>query len=106
MRALEVAFDALRAEHSAVERELLPGFEADHFVVADLELDAALLSAEATVRLDEPLRLDARRQPRGGHLGQVRAEPVCNRAVVYGDRCHKAPWARPNKARRHFGQTC
>src|SRR4029453_16120159 len=36
MRALQVALDSLRAEHAAVERELLPGLEADDLVVAHL----------------------------------------------------------------------
>ena len=59
VRALQVALHALRAEHAAVEREVLPRLEADDLVVLDLELDAALLAAEAAVRLDEPVGLDA-----------------------------------------------
>src|SRR5262249_12296924 len=51
MLVLHVALDAFRAEHAAVERELFPRLEADDLVVLDLELDAALLSAEAAVRL-------------------------------------------------------
>ncbi len=105
MRALQVALDALRAQHASIERELFPRFEANHLVIVNLELNAALLSAEAAVRLDQPLRLDARRQPRAGHRRQVRAESVDDRELVYGDRCHSAPWASPNSARRHFGQT-
>ena len=58
MRALQVAFDAFRAEHPAIERKFLPGLEADHFVVADLELDAALLAAETAMRLDQAFGLD------------------------------------------------
>ena len=66
MRALQVALDALGTEHTVVEGELLPRLEADDFIVLDLELDAALLAAEAAVRLDEPVRLRAvRRRPRG-----------------------------------------
>ena len=34
MRALEVALHALRAQHPAIERELLPGLEADDLVVS------------------------------------------------------------------------
>lgn len=36
-----------------IERKLIPGFEADHFVAADAELETALLSAEAAMGLDE-----------------------------------------------------
>src|SRR5687768_17801686 len=57
MRSLQVAFHALRAEHAAVERKLLPRFEPNHLIVANLQLNAALLAAEATVRLHEPFRL-------------------------------------------------
>ena len=67
MRALQVALHAFGAEHAAVERKLLPRLEADDLVVFDLELDAALLAAEAAVRLDEAIGLDAGRQPRAGH---------------------------------------
>ena len=76
MRALQVALHAFRAQHAAVEGELLPRLEADHLVVADLELNAALLSAEAAVRLHEPIGLDAGRQPRAGHRREVRAEAL------------------------------
>ena len=54
MRALQVALHALRAEHAAVERKVLPRLEADDLVVPNLELDPALLAAEAAVGLDEP----------------------------------------------------
>jgi len=53
--ALEIAPDPLRAEHPLVERELLPRLEADHLVVPHLELDAALLAAEAAMGLDQPV---------------------------------------------------
>ncbi len=58
--ALQVAPDALGAQHAAVEGELLPGLEADDLVVAHLELDAALLAAEAAVRLHQPVGRPAR----------------------------------------------
>ena len=105
MRALQIALHALRAQHAAVERKLLPRLEPNHLVVAHLELDAALLAAEAAVRLDQPVRLDAGRQPRAGHRRQVRPEARDDVPIVYGNRCHKAPCARPNIARRHFGHT-
>ena len=69
MGALQVALHALRAEHARVERELLPGLEADDLVVAHLQLDAALHAAEPAVRLDQLVGSDARAalsQPPGG----------------------------------------
>ena len=125
MRALQVALHALRAEHAAVEREVLPRLEADHLVVAHLELDAALLAAEAAVRLHQPIGLDAGRQPHARHRGQVRPEPfddaqgidrnlshvgylclvACRHRAAFRYCCHNAPCARPNSARRHLGQT-
>ena len=75
MRALQVALHAFRTEHAAIEREVLPRLEADHLVPAHLELNPALLPAEAAMRLHEPIRLDAGRQPHARHRGQVRSEP-------------------------------
>ena len=75
MRALQVSLDALGAQHAAIERKVFPGLEADHLVVADLELNPALLSTEAAVCLDQSIRLDAGRQARARHHGQVRSEP-------------------------------
>ena len=133
MRALQVAFHTLGTEHAAIEREILPRLEANHLVVADLELNPALLPAEAAMRLHEPIRLDAGRQPHAGHRRQVRSEPFDDakgidrnfshagypasrwspaspkppgeggRAFRYC--CHNAPCARPKSARRHLGQT-
>src|SRR5207247_5707508 len=74
VRALQIALHALGTEHAAVEGEILPGLEAYHLVVLDLELDAALHAAEAAVRLYDPVRLDGRFQTRAGGVGAVRAE--------------------------------
>ena len=74
VRALQVALDALGTEHAVIERELLPRLEADDLVVLDLELDAALLAAEAAMRLDEPIGLGGRVQPSPDRVGAVRAE--------------------------------
>ena len=63
MRALQVALDALGAQHAAIERELVPRLEADDLIVLDLELNAALLAAETAMRLDEAVQLP-RRWPR------------------------------------------
>src|SRR5690606_30130334 len=57
MVLLEVALHSLGTEHPAVERELVPRLHAHDDVVLDLELQAALLTAEAAVRLDISVRL-------------------------------------------------
>src|SRR5215472_4863208 len=46
--ALHVALYALRAKHAAVEWEVLPRLETNNLILANFELDATLLSAEAT----------------------------------------------------------
>src|SRR5215218_142993 len=51
MGALEIAPDAFRTEHALVEWKLFPRLEAHELVAAHLELDAALLTAEAAMRL-------------------------------------------------------
>jgi hypothetical protein len=58
VRALQVALDALGAQLALVEREVVPGLEADDRVVGDLELDPALLAAEAAVGVDDLVDLD------------------------------------------------
>src|SRR6185503_19290015 len=75
MRALEVTAHALGTEHPAVEGEVFPRLEADHLLVAYLELDAALLAAEAAVRLHQPVRRMARvlLEPAGRRVVAVRA---------------------------------
>jgi hypothetical protein len=87
--ALQVALDALRAELALVEREVVPGLEADHLVVVDLQLDAALLTAEAAVRVDDAIDLDARVPSTGRRLVEVRAVAVDQLGI--GDRwtCHQ-----------------
>ncbi len=56
MRTLHIALHAFRAQHAAIERELLPRLESDHLVVPHLQLNPALLAAEPAVRLHQPLR--------------------------------------------------
>src|SRR5262245_54689487 len=72
MVALHVALDALRTELSLVEREVLPRLEADHLLVLHLELDAALLAAEATVGLDDAVGLAHGGPSAGRHVVAVR----------------------------------
>jgi hypothetical protein len=71
---LQIALDALGAELAAVEREVLPRFEADDALVLDLELDAALLSAEAAVRRHHAIRLAPSLPAAGGHVARMGAE--------------------------------
>jgi hypothetical protein len=49
----------------AVEGEVVPRLEARDDVVLDLELNAALLTAEAAVRLDKPVWLGVGGQSHG-----------------------------------------
>ncbi len=86
--ALEVALHALGAELPLVEGELLPGIEADDLVVLHLELDAALLAAEAAVGL-HPLvgRGVGEPAPRRGQV-QVGAELGAELILGEGKRAH------------------
>src|SRR5687767_4880194 len=70
---LQVALHALGAEHPAVHGELLPGLEAHHLVVANLQLDAALHAAEAAVRLDARLLAVTTQPAARGRVVGVRA---------------------------------
>ena len=74
MLVLHVALHALGAELALVEGELLPRLEADDLVVLHLELDAALLAAEAAVRLHEPVGLAGARPAAGRLAVEMRAE--------------------------------
>ena len=74
MRLLQIALDALRTHHPLVEREFVPRLDANDEVVLDLELHAALLAAEAAVRLDVLLWLDAGIESAVARVGEVRPE--------------------------------
>ncbi len=76
MRALQVALYTLGTEHAPIEGEVLPRLKANHLVLADLELNPALLPAEAAMGLHESIGLDAGRQAHTGHRGEVRAKLV------------------------------
>ena len=108
--ALEVALHALGAQLALVEGELVPGLEADHGVVADLELDPALLAAEAAVGADHVVGLDTG-VPAAGR-GPVEVRTVAGDELLLGDRCAghqpkpptRADWASATCTRRHRGQ--
>src|SRR5688572_17749249 len=88
---LVVALDDLGAEHAAVEGEFFPRLEADDDVVLDLELDAALLAAEAAVGLDQRVGLDVGGQAVAGHAGAVRPELPGDPDVLNRHGRHPAP---------------
>ena len=52
MVVLQIALHPFGAELALVDRELLPGLEANHFFIAHLELDAALHPTKAAVSFD------------------------------------------------------
>ena len=103
MRALQVALDAFRTEHAAVERKLLPRLEADDFVVAHLELNAALLAAEAAVRLDQPIGSTLVDRRVAVIDRQMRAEPLDDLRVPELDRVAMRQ-RRPQRALRQTEQ--
>ena len=74
MLVLHVALHALGAELPLVEGELLPRLEADDLLVLHLELDAALLAAEAAVCRHDPVGLAARGPAAGRLPVEMRAE--------------------------------
>ncbi len=82
MSPLKVAFDTLRTKHASVEGKVVPRLEARDDVVLDLELNAALLTAEAAVRLDKPVWLGVGGQSHGAGTVQVRPEAVEDRQEV------------------------
>ena len=52
MVVLQIALHPFGAELALVDRELLPGLEANHFFIAHPELDAALHPTKAAVSFD------------------------------------------------------
>ena len=104
VRALQVALHTLRTQHAAVEGELFPRFEANHLVVADLELNPALLPAEAAMRLHEPIGLDAGRQPHARHGGEMRSVALDDAKRIDRNFSHdRYPASRSDLARRASG---
>ena len=84
MAALEVPLHALRAELALVERELVPGLEADDLVGVDLEDDPALLATEAAVGLHLAVDLEVGVPPTRWRLVEMGA--VAGDELVLGDR--------------------
>ena len=79
-----------RAQHPLVEGELVPRLDADDEVVLDLELHAALLAAEAAVRLDVFVGLDAGVQPAVSRVGEVRPELADGLAIEWRGRLSRS----------------
>src|SRR5260370_12118692 len=74
MAALHVALHAFRTKHAAVEGEILPRLESDNAILADLELNAALLSTEAAVGFHQLFRSIGLVLPTAGrHIAEMRA---------------------------------
>ncbi len=111
MLVLHVALHALRTELPLVERELLPRLEADDLLVLHLELNAALLAAEAAVRRHDPVGLAVRGPPAGRLAMEMRAElrhEIGNggrESGHYAPRLQRASCVRARLLRRHAGQT-
>src|ERR1044071_89278 len=123
MLVLHVALHALGAETSLVEGKVLPGLKADHPVVFHLELNAALLSAEAAVRLDDLVRFHFCIPSVRGNPVQSRPElsdQLGNRYWCFGHKSlvdsegdirrvpcsrHLPSWAMASDLRRQAGQT-
>src|SRR5215471_9772073 len=114
MLVLHVPLDALRAKLALIEREVLPGLEPDDLLVLDLELDPALLTTEAAVRLDQAIGLANGRPPAGGLAIGMRPEfrnELFDRRRK--PRHHEPPraarqrssWASASVLRRQGGQT-
>ena len=105
---LHVALHALRAELALVERKLLPRLEADDLLVLHLELDAALLAAEAAVRRHDPVGLAARGPAAGRLAVEMRAELRATRSGIDAGSLairRRASRARPGSARGSSGGT-
>ena len=92
MLVLHVALDALGTELPLVEREVLPRFEADDLFVLDLELDAALLAAEAAVRRARcgPVRRASSSRPQVRGWRAVRTASTRS-GIDVGQSRHQAP---------------
>ena len=97
---LQVALDALRAELPLVEGEFLPRLDADHALVFHREGDAALLAAEAAVRVDGAVGRRAGGEAAGRLVIQVRPVRLDQGLGAAGKRRHHAARSRDGLAGR------
>jgi hypothetical protein len=80
---LHVTLYTFRAKASLVERKVFPWLKADHAVVFDFELNAALLSAEAAMSLYDSVRLNIGVPAHCGNTVQSGAELINESDNVY-----------------------
>ena len=86
MIGLQVAFYAFGTQHAPVERKLLPGLESDHAILANLQLNAALLAAETAVRLHQAVRVRPRLRAPATFWNVVEVRSVLLADLVQGTR--------------------
>src|SRR5690606_17969457 len=95
MGLLQVTLHAFGAEHAAVEGELVPRLDPHHGVRLGLELEPALLPAEATMGLDVAVRLDPGVEGEIVRIGPVRPERA-NRFELergFSESAHEPRWS-------------
>ena len=109
--SLEVALHPLWTELALVEGEVVSGLEPDHLVVPHFESDPALLTAEAAMGVDHPIRLDFGVPSSGWSPVQVGAISLDQRFFTHRQPGHqpkpstRSVWASPTKRRRQRGHT-
>src|SRR5437016_5400859 len=95
MRALHVSLHALRTKHAAIERKLFPRLKADDLIAADLELNAALLTAKTAVGLHEFFRriLSLALPAAGRLIFQMRPITFGQHLRINRRPCHATPFS-------------
>ena len=83
MSALEISLHPLRAKHPFVERKVVARLEADHQVVFDFEIDAALLAAEAAMRRNDLVGLGAGVDAQSLHAIEVRTPRIHENFLLF-----------------------
>ena len=84
MIALEIPLNSFRTQLALIEGGFVTRLESNHFVVAHLEADPALLTAEAAMSIDDPVVADVSLPAAGRRSIEVWAVPGDQR--VFGDR--------------------
>ena len=98
MFILKISLDPLWAEHSVVDRKLLPRLESDDLVVLNLELDSALHPAKTAMRLHQRARF-LFLPPAGRFVLQVRTVSIDELLFCKRRYCHpSAPMPSPDSA--------